>query len=267
MSMLRILYEVEDLGYRYDEADADVLRHVSFTIPAGESTAIVGVSGRGKSTLLRLLAGLERPHFGSVKWKGQSLSGPTREIGLVFQNYQETVFNWLTVLENIRLAQSDDEKISLREIVRLAHRLGIRAELRKKARDLSGGQRQRVAIARTLLQRAEVVLLDEPFSSLDTLARHDLIRMLHELSTEYRTTFVIVSHDIEEAIAATRRVFCLLHSSEEPQLVVVNWDDPQFRTHSELLHIYAVIHQRAERILGILREDRHRDTEDEEEET
>jgi ABC-type nitrate/sulfonate/bicarbonate transport system ATPase subunit len=265
MPMPEVLYNVEDLCYRYDGADNDVLCRLSFTIPAGESTAIVGVSGRGKSTLLRLLAGLERPHEGSVKWKGRPLSGPTREIGLVFQNYEDTVFNWLTVLENIRLAEPRGHRISLREVARLAHRLGIHTQLRKKARDLSGGQRQRVAIARTLLQRAEVVLLDEPFSNLDTLARHDLIRTLHDLSTAYRTTFVIVSHDIEEAIAATRRVFCLLHSSEEPQLVVINWDDPQFRTHSELLHIYAVIHQRAERILGILRDDRHRDTEDEEE--
>jgi ABC-type nitrate/sulfonate/bicarbonate transport system ATPase subunit len=260
--MPKTLFEINNVSYRYPGADEDVLRNISFTIPEGGSTAIVGVSGRGKSTLLRMLAGLERPREGVILWKGQQLNAPAKEIGIVFQNYSETIFDWLTVLDNMLLAEPIRPRARVGDAINLAQTLGIKEKLHTKAQHLSGGQRQRVAIARTLLQRAELVLLDEPFSSLDTLARHDLIRTLRHLSRAYQTTFVIVSHDIEEAIAATQRVFCLLHHTEIPQLVVIDWKSEAVQASSEMLHVYAVIRQRAERILGILREDRGRNHDD-----
>lgn len=241
----------------FDYGDEPVLDEVSFSIEEGENTAIVGVSGRGKSTLLRLMAGLEDPREGHVSWKGSELRSPTREIGIVFQNFEETIFDWLTVRENVELAVRADGfgESEGYEVDQIAERLGIAEKLDSKGESLSGGQEQRVAIARTLAQGADLILLDEPFSNLDTMRREHLIEILDDIGDEFGTTICIVSHDIEEALMATSRVFCLLRPEAEEQLYTLDWTAESDSEDPEVAEIYTLVRSRAERIIDILEAD------------
>jgi NitT/TauT family transport system ATP-binding protein len=242
---------------RPSEPGSFVLRDVSFEMAAGNSVAIVGRSGRGKSTLLRVICGLEQPTSGEVHFQGQRLTGTPRGLGIVFQDFEETVFNWLTIRENVLLGSETPRDPATRERAEaLAVDLGLKDHLRKRwSAGLSGGERQRVAIARTLLHNAELVLLDEPFSSLDTVARHDLIQLIAAVSKQHNTTFLIISHDIEEALYATGRVYCLLRSTAAPQLRPFEPAREMTQQDEDSAQFLGVIQARVARITEILRGD------------
>lgn len=207
-----------------------ILRDVSLELREGESTAIMGVSGSGKTTLLRILSGLLRPDAGSVEYRGKPLTRPRRDVALLFQNYSDVVFPWMTVVDNILLGRPRHERSKhLFAAQQLVEKLGLVDNKANSLGDamastLSGGQRQRVAIGRALIQDASIVLLDEPFSALDEISRHSLTRLLKDLgevapqSTRRPTTFVIVSHDLEDALITTKRRLCLLSSGAKDQL-------------------------------------------------
>jgi NitT/TauT family transport system ATP-binding protein len=186
------------------------LDHVSFDIAAQEFVCILGPSGSGKSTLLRILAGLLEPTSGEVTYRGNLLAGPRREVGFVFQ--KANLMPWRTVLENITLplelvSQPHSQAVSrAEEMVELVGLAGFEDTL---PRDLSGGMAQRVAIARALAHDPDLLLLDEPFGSLDALTRERMGSELLRIWQARRKTVVMVTHSISEALFLADRVLVL----------------------------------------------------------
>jgi NitT/TauT family transport system ATP-binding protein len=201
---------------------------VTFEVAEGELLAIVGPSGGGKTTLLRLLCGLMSPTTGSVHLDGRLVSAPPREAAIVFQDYSRSLFPWLNVTRNImfplrRWRESRSEKMARVETV--LGEVGLDGQGKKYPWQLSGGMQQRVAIARALVSRPEILLLDEPFASVDALTRaelQDLVLRLHG-HEEKGVTIVHVTHDIDEAVYLADRVLVL---SGTPGRIVASVDVP-----------------------------------------
>ena len=165
---------VASLGKRYVPDGAPALCDVTFDVHEGEFVCVVGPSGCGKTTLLRVLSGLTRPSEGAVLLDGRPVLGPPPEVALVFQDYNRSLFPWLTVIRNVmfplrRARGSEGTKVARAEAV--LHDLGLRGVARRYPWQLSGGMAQRVAIARALVSRPRLLLLDEPFASVDALTR------------------------------------------------------------------------------------------------
>jgi NitT/TauT family transport system ATP-binding protein len=192
----------------------EVLAGLSFTVAPGEFVALVGASGCGKTTLLRIVAGLAQRSGGEILLNGQPIDGPGRDRAMVFQDY--SLYPWLTVSENIRFGCRLAAQRRTRGLDDAAERGALLLRLMGLERvgdahpdALSGGMRQRVAIARALMIRPELLLMDEPFGALDAQSREvmqDLI--LHALAVD-RRTILFVTHDVEEAIYLADRVIVL----------------------------------------------------------
>jgi sulfonate transport system ATP-binding protein len=184
------------------------LARFSAAIKLGEIIAIIGGSGCGKSTLLRAVSGLDPATSGSVTLDGVTINAPHAKIGIIFQ--EPRLLPWLSVADNIGFGLNDVPAAVRRE--RIAHALqkvGLADKANAWPRELSGGQAQRVAIARALVPQPEVLLLDEPFSALDAFTRRDLQDHLLDLWAETRPTLVLVTHDVDEAVALADRVFVM----------------------------------------------------------
>jgi NitT/TauT family transport system ATP-binding protein len=208
---------VSCLEKRYSDVGPAAIADVTFDVFGGELLAVVGRSGGGKTTLLRLLCGLTPPTTGSVHLDGRLVSSPPREAAIVFQDYSRSLFPWLNVGRNVmfplrREREPHSERHARVEAV-LAE-VGLEGVGKKYPWQLSGGMQQRVAIARALVSRPEVLLLDEPFASVDALTRaelQDLVLRLHELQ-EHGVTILHVTHDIDEAVYLGQRVLILSSS-------------------------------------------------------
>ena len=181
-----------------------IFSDLNFTIATGEILSIIGASGSGKSTLLNLLTGFLKPESGQLK-----INFDESQIGIVLQ--ESNLFPWLNVRQNIefgyRFARNANsvENVKL-HVDELLAKLGL-LDLELKSIDtLSGGQAQRVAIARTLATKPKLLLLDEPFSSVDALTRHDLQDWVHSLREEFDLTIILVTHDLDEAFYLGDRV-------------------------------------------------------------
>jgi sulfonate transport system ATP-binding protein len=184
------------------------LERFSATVNLGEIVAIIGGSGCGKSTLLRAVSGLDPATSGSVTLDGATITAPHAKIGIIFQ--EPRLLPWLSVADNIGFGLGDLPANVRRE--RIAHvlaKVGLADKANAWPRELSGGQAQRVAIARALVPQPEVLLLDEPFSALDAFTRRDLQDHLLDLWAETRPTLVLVTHDVDEAVALADRVFVM----------------------------------------------------------
>ncbi|HUO04962.1 MAG TPA: sulfate ABC transporter ATP-binding protein [Candidatus Binataceae bacterium] len=204
--------ELRNIGKAFGNFVA--LDDVSLTVATGELVALLGLSGSGKTTLLRIIAGLETPDHGEVLFDGKSAAEHgvrERKVGFVFQHY--ALFRHMTVFENVafglrvkpRAERPGEEEIACRvhELLKLVQ-LDFIAD--RFPSQLSGGQRQRVALARTLAVEPKVLLLDEPFGSLDAKVRAELRRWLRRLHDEIGITSVFVTHDQEEALELADRV-------------------------------------------------------------
>jgi sulfonate transport system ATP-binding protein len=181
------------------------LEAIDLAIGRGEILGLVGTSGCGKSTLLRVIGGLETPSAGAVHVKGERVSGPRSDIGYIFQ--EPRLMPWLTVRQNAEFglaALPRDERRRLSDAA--LTRLGLAGFAEALPQQLSGGMAQRAAIARALVARPEILLLDEPFSALDAFTRLQLQDHLLEIWHEDRPTMVFVTHDIEEALVLSDRV-------------------------------------------------------------
>src|SRR5689334_24457470 len=193
-----------------------VLENIDFTLHEGEIVAILGKSGAGKSTFLRILAGLLPPSLGHVEYRGQPVTGPVRGIAMVFQSF--ALFPWLTVLGNVELgleAQGVSAAERRRRAVEAIDVIGLDGFENAYPKELSGGMRQRVGFARALVVNPDILLLDEPFSSLDVLTAETLRGDLLDLWDARRIPtkgIVIVSHNIEEAVEIADRI--LIFSSD-----------------------------------------------------
>ncbi len=187
-----------------------VLDDISLTVAPGEFVAIVGGSGCGKSTLLRLLAGLDTEYQGQLLHDGQPITGTGLQRGLVFQDHR--LFPWLTVEQNVALSFTNTDVPAAERKQRVAAeiaRVGLDGFADAYPHQLSGGMSQRAAIARALVGRPDVLLLDEPLGALDALTRVRLQQELRRLWQDEGITMVMVTHDIEEAVYLADRVVVL----------------------------------------------------------
>ena len=190
----------------------EVLADVNLEVEKGEFVAIVGFSGAGKTTLINLLSGLGAPDKGVARFDGKEITGPSRERGLVFQNY--SLLPWLNVHENIALAvdqvfadwSAEKRRAQVEKFIELVNLTPARGKL---PRELSGGMRQRVAVARTLATGPQVLLLDEPLSALDALTRANLQDEITRIKREDDTTIVLITNDPDEALLLADRVIPL----------------------------------------------------------
>jgi NitT/TauT family transport system ATP-binding protein len=183
---------------------------ISLAVSEGEFLAIVGPSGCGKSTLLRLLGGLERPISGQVRFRGQVLTAPSREIGYVFQ--RSNLMPWRTVLRNVVLpleVNHTPPATALAKAAALVSLVGLDGFADAYPNQLSGGMQQRVALARALIHEPSVLLLDEPFGSLDALTRERMNGELLRIWSLRRPAVVMVTHSISEALFLADRVLVM----------------------------------------------------------
>jgi NitT/TauT family transport system ATP-binding protein len=189
-----------------------VIADLSFEVGAGEFVCIVGPSGIGKTTLLKCLSGLAPSSGGEARIDGRRIDGPPREMALVFQDYTRSLMPWLSVEKNIQLPLRGGG-LSRRELrARAATALdevGLSGAGGKYPWQLSGGMQQRVAIARALAYRPEILLMDEPFASVDAQTRFELEDLLLSLRVELGITIVFVTHDIDESVYLSDRVIVL----------------------------------------------------------
>lgn len=198
---------IENLNknYRVASGEINALQGIDLSIREGEFVSIVGSSGCGKSTLLRIISGLENGYSGEVRIGGAKIGGPGLDRGMVFQEHR--LIPWLTVEQNVAFGLNGLESCRRDTIVREHLELvGLAGFAGTLPHQLSGGMAQRVAIARALVNNPQLLLLDEPFGALDALTRIQLQQEILRIWEQERTTMVLVTHDIDEAIYLGDRV-------------------------------------------------------------
>jgi len=204
--------EIDNVSLRYftKQGETQALDSISLNIAPGEFVSIIGQSGCGKSTLLSLIAGILEPSGGSIRVEGKAVTAPSRRVGYMLQ--QDYLYEWRTILDNALLGaeiQKMDMKKARARAIHLLGKCGMGDFLHHYPRALSGGMRQRVALARTLVTDPDVVLLDEPFSALDSQTRLAIADEVVDVLREEGKSVILVTHDIGEAIAMTDRVVVL----------------------------------------------------------
>ena len=220
------MIDVIDLNKVFDNG-FEALKSVNFSIEQGDLVCLLGPSGCGKSTILNMIAGLLQPTGGDIQFKKSSVINTEpkdRNIGFVFQNY--ALYPHMTVLENIMFPLTvGEKKISKEEAKKVAEEYmqltNIEELAEKKPGTLSGGQQQRVAITRALVQKPEVLLLDEPLSNLDARLRLKIREEIRRLVKEVGITTIFVTHDQEEALSISDKIILLNEG------VIQQHDDPQ----------------------------------------
>ncbi|MHA6694958.1 ABC transporter ATP-binding protein [Homoserinimonas sp. A520] len=218
----KTLLSVEGLRKIYNEGTDQAnmaINDVSFSVDKGEFVCIVGPSGAGKTTLLRCISGLAPASSGSVAFEGRQLTNIPEELGLVFQDYSRSLYPWYTNAKNIALplaARGVPKAERAARVSEVLASVGLAHVEKKYPWELSGGMQQRVAIARALSYRPELLLMDEPFASVDAQTRFDLEDLILRVRRELGITVVLVTHDIDEAIYLGDRIVVL---SKTPSVV------------------------------------------------
>jgi nitrate/nitrite transport system ATP-binding protein len=226
-------------GYGSGPKRAEVLHDVNLSIGKGEFVAIVGRSGSGKTTLISLAAGLLSPDKGTVTLRGEKVTEPGPELGVVFQNY--SLLPWLSVLENVQLAVDQvypswprEKRLECAE--RYVTMVNLSAARNKRPLELSGGMRQRVAVARALAMNPEILLLDEPLGALDALTRATLQVEIERIWRHDRKTVLLITNDVDEGLLLADRVIVLTAGPQAtlgPEFII---DIERPRTHHMLNH-------------------------------
>ena len=198
----KIVVQIDHLNKYFEDVHA--LEDISLSVEEGEFLSVIGVSGCGKSTRIRIIGGLETASSGTVLVNGQAVLKPTRKIGFVFQDHR--LLPWLTVTENIRLALNKDEKNQKETVEKYLTLVGLEKFADAYPKQLSGGMAQRVAIARSLANRPDILLLDEPFGALDAMTRISMQLELQKIWKAQKTTMILITHDIDEAVYLGQRV-------------------------------------------------------------
>jgi ABC-type nitrate/sulfonate/bicarbonate transport system ATPase subunit len=193
-----------------DDGDIEALGRNDLRIARGQLVCLIGASGCGKSTMLRIIAGFEEPTTGEVLVDDKPVIGPGSDRGMVFQDY--ALFPWMTVRQNIGFGPHQ-RRLPRREVDEIAdefvHLVGLDRAANRYPSQLSGGMKQRVAIARVLANHANILLMDEPFGALDALTREQLQRELLQIWSRTRVTIIFVTHSVEEAALLADRVLVM----------------------------------------------------------
>ena len=198
---------IDYITHRFKGQQAPTLEDVQLKIHPGEQVALIGRSGCGKSTLLHMLAGLMMPGEGCVHIHGHMVTRPSAKWNMMFQ--KPSLYPWMSVRENAELGLLFAGKRDTHKITRLLDMVGLADKADANVQSLSGGQQQRVALARSLATSPELLLLDEPFSALDAFTRAALQDEVARIARQEKLTLVIVTHDIDEAVAMADRVLIM----------------------------------------------------------
>lgn len=217
------------------KGDVTAIDHVDLEVKDGEFVMIVGPSGCGKTTLINILGGLDTATGGTVLLDGKPVAGPGADRGMVFQGY--SLFPWLSVQKNVEFglkmkkAPKEERAAQAKKFIDLVGLSGFEDALPKQ---LSGGMKQRVAIARTLANEPEILLMDEPFGALDAQTRVVMQELLADISKKTRTTILFITHDIDEAVLLGDRIYVM---SRRPGTIreVLTVHIPGERSHESLV--------------------------------
>ncbi len=240
-----------DSIYKAYRSGKGVLADVSFELKKDETLAIVGPSGCGKTTLLYMLCGLSRPDSGRAMLNGDEIKNTSQDISIILQDYG--LLPWRTILENVALGlkiSGADKAERLKRAREQLAELGIMDRDRDYPGSLSGGEQQRVAIARAFVSRPKLMLLDEPFSSLDALTREKLQATLLELWSRRRVPYVLVTHSLEEAVFLGGRIMVLAGSPATPAACFDNpgFGDPSLREKDSYFQLLRELRKTVERL-------------------
>lgn len=226
----------ENVSKSFLRTDSDGLTHaltdINMTIEDGEFVCIVGPSGCGKSTLLRLIAGLIVPTTGSITLSGKKVEGTDSDRGMVFQ--KPTLFPWLTVGENVGFSANLKKQNNEKEVDRLLEKVGLMEFKNSYPHQLSGGMAQRVALIRTMINKPNVFLLDEPLGALDAFTRMNMQDELIRLWQENKHIMIMVTHDVDEAIYLSNKVVIMEpRPGRIKKILDIDLDYPRNRTSKE----------------------------------
>jgi NitT/TauT family transport system ATP-binding protein len=221
MTIATPVLAVQGLHHRYDTGHVAIAEQ-SFDVAPGEFVSIVGPSGCGKTTLLKILAGLIRATRGAVTLEGRPVNGIPEGLAMVFQEYSRSLQPWLRVRENVELPlryQNLAAADRRRRVDESLEAVGLGHAADRYPWQLSGGMQQRVAIARAVAYRPRLLLMDEPFASVDAQTRADLEDLVLDVRDRFQITTLLVTHDIDEAVYLADRVIVL---SVSPSKVIAN---------------------------------------------
>lgn len=195
--------------FQIDHEDYEVIKNINLDIKEGEFVSIIGSSGCGKSTLLRMIMGLENPTEGEIRIHGKIIEKPSVDIGMIFQ--ESRLYPWLTVEKNVEFGihKKLDKKERTELVKKHIELVGLTSFEKAYPNQLSGGMQQRVSIARALINKPSVLLLDEPFGALDALTRINMQNEVLKIWEQERTTMILITHDIDEAIFLSDRILIM----------------------------------------------------------
>jgi NitT/TauT family transport system ATP-binding protein len=243
------MLSIKHLGKTYGVGDraTHAIGDVSFELGEREFVCVVGPSGCGKTTLLKCMSGLLEPTRGEVELKGRTITGPPEEMALVFQEYSRSLLPWLTVRGNVVMPLRH-KKLEKAERTRLVEEaveaVGLSGFIDSYPWQLSGGMQQRVAIARALAYQPEILLMDEPFASVDAQTRGDLEDLILRVRERYEMTILFVTHDIDESVYLSDRIVVLTPApTEVREILDVNLPHPRDQIETKEQPEFA--HQRA----------------------
>ena len=214
--------------FKNNYKDVTALQKTNLLINNHEIISLVGQSGCGKSTLLRIIGGLEKASTGFIKLNNKIIKKPSSNIGMVFQDPR--LMPWLNVYDNIKLSILNENKKQQKvKISKTLQKVGLENCENLWPRELSGGMAQRVAIARTLVREPKVLLLDEPFSALDSFTKTNLHQHVKELWASLKLTIIMVTHDINEATSMSDRILIIQkpEKKDDKNTQIININDPR----------------------------------------